>query len=40
MIEKCDFKPMFEHFEAEKEKRKGMSKEEKKKYAAAYPMRG
>ncbi|WWD19549.1 hypothetical protein CI109_104010 [Kwoniella shandongensis] len=29
-LEKCDFKPMFEHFEREKEKKKAMTKDEKK----------
>ena len=29
-LAKCDFKPMFEHFEREKEKKKAMTKEEKK----------
>ncbi|OCF61204.1 DNA topoisomerase I [Kwoniella mangroviensis CBS 10435] len=29
-LDKCDFKPMFEHFEREKEKKKAMTKEEKK----------
>lgn len=29
-LDRCDFKPMFEYFEAEREKKKGMSKEEKK----------
>lgn len=31
-LEKCDFKPMFEHFEREKEKKKAMTKDEKKAY--------
>jgi DNA topoisomerase-1 len=30
-LAKCDFRPMFEHFEREKEKKKAMTKEEKKK---------
>ena len=30
LFEKCDFRPMFEHFEREKEKKKGISKDEKK----------
>ncbi|WVQ84420.1 hypothetical protein IAT38_006572 [Cryptococcus sp. DSM 104549] len=29
-LEKCDFRPMFEYFEKEKEKKKAMTKEEKK----------
>ena len=29
-LEKCDFRPMYEHFEREREKKKAMSKEEKK----------
>lgn len=29
-LEKCDFRPMFEHFESEKEKKRSMSKDEKK----------
>ncbi|WWC91614.1 uncharacterized protein L201_006560 [Kwoniella dendrophila CBS 6074] len=29
-LDKCDFKPMFEHFEREKEKKKAMTKDEKK----------
>lgn len=29
-LSKCDFKPMFEYFEREKEKKKTMTKEEKK----------
>lgn len=29
-LEKCDFRPMFEHFESEKEKKRAMSKDEKK----------
>ncbi|KAL7418378.1 DNA topoisomerase 1 [Cryptotrichosporon argae] len=29
-LEKCDFRPMYEHFEAEKEKKKAMTKDEKK----------
>lgn len=29
-LEKCDFRPMFEHFEGEREKKKTMTKEEKK----------
>lgn len=29
-FEKCDFTPMFEHFESEKEKKKSMTKDEKK----------
>ena len=33
ILEKCDFKPMYEHFEREREKKKGMTKEEKKQCA-------
>ncbi|WRT70319.1 uncharacterized protein IL334_007317 [Kwoniella shivajii] len=29
-LDKCDFKPMFEHFEREKEKKKAMTRDEKK----------
>ncbi|WVR07749.1 hypothetical protein IAU60_004792 [Kwoniella sp. DSM 27419] len=29
-LDKCDFRPMFEHFEREKEKKKAMTKDEKK----------
>lgn len=29
-LEKCDFRPMYEHFEREREKKKSMTKEEKK----------
>lgn len=29
-LEKCDFKPMFEYFEAEREKKKAMTRDEKK----------
>lgn len=29
-LEKCDFRPMFEYFEKEKEKKKALTKEEKK----------
>jgi len=29
-LEKCDFKPMFEYFEGEKEKKKAMTAEQKK----------
>lgn len=29
-LEKCDFKPMYEYFESEREKKKAMSREEKK----------
>jgi DNA topoisomerase-1 len=31
-LEKCDFKPMFEYFEGEKEKKKSMTAEQKKAY--------
>lgn len=29
-LDKCDFRPMYEYFEAEREKKKAMTKEEKK----------
>ena len=29
-LEKCDFRPMYEHFERERERKKAMTKEEKK----------
>jgi DNA topoisomerase-1 len=31
-LEKCDFKPMFEYFEGEKEKKKAMTADQKKQY--------
>lgn len=31
-MEKCDFKDMFEYFEVQKEKKKSMTKDEKKAY--------
>ena len=31
-LEKCDFEPMFEYFEGEKEKKKSMTAEQKKAY--------
>jgi DNA topoisomerase-1 len=29
-LDKCDFRPMFDHFEREREKKKAMTKDEKK----------
>lgn len=37
-LSKCDFKPMFEHFEREKEKKKTMTKEEKKQSVLNIPL--